>query len=234
VTFPNGMSMDLDSVGFVPIWDSAWKGATGGSTVLGFSVASGEAVDDLYATLTQDGYAGRQAPYDAFFGARYAMVEDPDGNPVGLMSPIDPGRRRRRRPEGDRSDLTGGLRGATLPDMDNEKARALVEAEKARVQQLLGSTENAAESDRETANEAGPYDEPAERLTAEEGDDAVAEGLRDRLAALQRAEQRLEAGTYGISVRSGAKVPDERLEADPAAELTAEEAEQGVPDGRFS
>jgi predicted lactoylglutathione lyase len=89
VTFPNGVSMDLDSVGFVPMWDSASKGATGGSTVLGFSVASREAVDDLYTTLTHDGYAGRQPPYDAFFGARYAMVEDPDGNPVGLMSPID-------------------------------------------------------------------------------------------------------------------------------------------------
>jgi hypothetical protein len=49
------MSMDFDSVGFVPMWDSAWKGATGGSTVLGFSVASREAVDDLYATLTEDG-----------------------------------------------------------------------------------------------------------------------------------------------------------------------------------
>jgi catechol 2,3-dioxygenase-like lactoylglutathione lyase family enzyme len=89
VTFPNGMSMDFDSVGFVPMWDSVWKGATGGSTVLGFSVASREAVDDLYATLTEDGYVGRQRPYDAFFGARYAMVEDPDGNPVGLMSPRD-------------------------------------------------------------------------------------------------------------------------------------------------
>jgi DnaK suppressor protein len=110
--------------------------------------------------------------------------------------------------------------------MDNEKARALIEAEKARVQQLLGSVENAGESDRETANEAGPYDEPAERLTAEQGDDAVAEGLGERLAALERAEQRLKAGTYGISVRSGKKIPDERLEADPAAELTTEEAEQ--------
>jgi len=35
----------------------------------------------------------QQAPYDAFWGARYAIVEDPDGNAVGLMSPIDPDRR---------------------------------------------------------------------------------------------------------------------------------------------
>jgi DnaK suppressor protein len=110
--------------------------------------------------------------------------------------------------------------------MDDKKARELIDAEKARVKGLLGETENDAASDRDTANEEFPYDEPAETLTSEEGDDAVAEGLRDRLAALERADQRLEAGTYGVSVRSGAKIPDERLEADPAADLTVEEASQ--------
>ena len=39
--------------------------------------------------LTAAGYRGCEPPYDAFFGARYAVVEDPDGNDVGLMSPID-------------------------------------------------------------------------------------------------------------------------------------------------
>ncbi len=111
--------------------------------------------------------------------------------------------------------------------MDDKKARELIDAEKTRVQGLLDQTENDAESDRDTANEEFPYDEPAETLTSEQGDDAVAEGLRDRLAALVRAEQRLEAGTYGVSVRSGEKIPDERLEADPAAELTVQEANQG-------
>jgi DnaK suppressor protein len=60
-------------------------------------------------------------------------------------------------------------------------------------------------------------------LTDEQGTDAVAEGLRERLAAIQRAEARVEAGTYGRSVRSGDPIPEERLEADPAAELTVEE-----------
>jgi DnaK suppressor protein len=67
--------------------------------------------------------------------------------------------------------------------------------------------------------------DPAERLTAEEGDDAVTAGLRERLAALDRAERRLADGTYGRSVRSGEPIPDDRLEADPAAELTVEEAQ---------
>jgi len=50
-------------------------------------------VDVRYAQLTGTGYAGRQPPYDTFWGARYAIVEDPDGNEVGLMSPSDPVRR---------------------------------------------------------------------------------------------------------------------------------------------
>jgi DnaK suppressor protein len=48
--------------------------------------------------------------------------------------------------------------------------------------------------------------------------------MRDRLAAIDRALRRLDEGTYGRSVRSGVPIPDERLEADPAAELTVEEA----------
>ena len=59
-----------------------------------------------------------------------------------------------------------------------------------------------------------------------EADDAVTSALRDRLDAVERAEQRLAAGTYGRSLRSGRPIPDERLEADPAAELTVDEAEQ--------
>jgi DnaK suppressor protein len=66
--------------------------------------------------------------------------------------------------------------------------------------------------------------DPAQPLTAQLEDDAIAASLRDRLAALDRAEQRLDNGTYGRSVRSGLPIPDERLEADPAAELTVEEA----------
>jgi DnaK suppressor protein len=110
--------------------------------------------------------------------------------------------------------------------MDDQRARKLLDAERARVRDLLDETASAGQEDRATANEAGSFDEPAERLTAEEGDDAVAAGLRDRLVALDRAEHRLEEGTYGRSVRSGDPIPDDRLEADPAAELTAAEAEQ--------
>ena len=68
--------------------------------------------------------------------------------------------------------------------------------------------------------------DPSEPLVAEQGDDAVAASFRDRLTAIGRAEQRLDDGTYGLSVPSGLPIPDDRLEADPTAELTVEEAQE--------
>jgi DnaK suppressor protein len=108
--------------------------------------------------------------------------------------------------------------------MDIEQARALLSAERTRVEGLLHLTEGAGQDDRTQANAGGDMSDPAERLTAEQGDDAVAAGLEDRLAAIARAEKRIDSGTYGYSIRSGQPISDERLEADPAAELTFEEA----------
>jgi uncharacterized glyoxalase superfamily protein PhnB len=85
---------ELDNHAMAAIWHVGWRQPTGGSrVVLGFSFPSREAVDERYADLVGAGYAGRQPPYDAFWGARYAIVQDPDGNDVGLMSPIDPTKR---------------------------------------------------------------------------------------------------------------------------------------------
>lgn len=108
--------------------------------------------------------------------------------------------------------------------MDDARARTLLLEERRRVERLIAQTRDDAGSDRSEASETGDIADPAERLTAEEVDDAVVEGLRARLDAIARAEQRLEAGTYGRSVQSGKPIPEERLEADPAAELTVEEA----------
>jgi catechol 2,3-dioxygenase-like lactoylglutathione lyase family enzyme len=91
---PDGYHFDLDSVAFTKKWDAGWRGGSGGGrAVMTFDLPSRDAVDTLYADLTGAGYAGQQAPYDTFWGARFAVVEDPDGNAVGLMSPIDPARR---------------------------------------------------------------------------------------------------------------------------------------------
>jgi DnaK suppressor protein len=108
--------------------------------------------------------------------------------------------------------------------MDEQKARALLEAERAEVLDLLKGAEEAGQEDREAEGETGDIADAAQPLTAEGVDDAIAESLQNRLAALDRALARLGNGTYGKSVRSGKAIPDERLEADPAAELTVEEA----------
>lgn len=90
---PNGLSVEFDTRAFVPVWDSGYRGGTGGTTVLGIMVKTRASVDESYADLLAAGHHGRQPPYDAFWGSRYAIVEDPDGNPVGLMSPSDDSKR---------------------------------------------------------------------------------------------------------------------------------------------
>ncbi|HXW38822.1 MAG TPA: VOC family protein [Acidimicrobiales bacterium] len=82
-----GADLDIDSEEFARQWDPGWRGGMG---VLGFKVPTREAVDERYATLTGARYRSQAAPHDAFWGARYAIVEDPDGNAVGIMSPVDP------------------------------------------------------------------------------------------------------------------------------------------------
>jgi catechol 2,3-dioxygenase-like lactoylglutathione lyase family enzyme len=84
-----GTNFEMDSIAFARLWNPAWSGRAdlNGRIVLGFHVSSREAVDAAYADLTGAGYTGLQPPHDAFWGARYAIVEDPDGIAVGLMSP---------------------------------------------------------------------------------------------------------------------------------------------------
>ncbi len=86
---PEGLEFELDSQVFAATWNQGWRADAAGA-VVGFRIATREGVDQTYADLTGAGYRGQQPPYDAFWGARYAVVEDPDGNPVGLMSPMDP------------------------------------------------------------------------------------------------------------------------------------------------
>lgn len=110
--------------------------------------------------------------------------------------------------------------------MDQDRARALLTDERAEVQDLLRDATQAGAEDREAEDEAATGDvaDAAQPLTAEGMDDSIAESLQDRIAAIDRALKRLDEGTYGLSVRSGEPIPDERLEADPAAELTVTEA----------
>jgi catechol 2,3-dioxygenase-like lactoylglutathione lyase family enzyme len=86
---PAGLDFDLDSESFATKWNENSRP----EPVLGFRVEHRETVDRLHADLTAAGYRSQQPPWDAFWGARYAIVEDPDGNAVGIMSASDPARR---------------------------------------------------------------------------------------------------------------------------------------------
>jgi len=111
--------------------------------------------------------------------------------------------------------------------MDEKVARERLTAERAEVRQLLKDAEAAATADREVESGPGDYADSAQPLTAQGMDEAMASSFRDRLDAIDRALKRLDEGTYGLSVRSGAPIPAARLEADPAAELTVDEARAG-------
>jgi catechol 2,3-dioxygenase-like lactoylglutathione lyase family enzyme len=89
-----GASFDLDSLPFAGQWGRVKRPGL----VLGFQVATREDVDRIYAELTAAGHTGQQPPYDAFWGSRYAIVCDPDGNLVGLMSPPDEAHRKPQPP----------------------------------------------------------------------------------------------------------------------------------------
>jgi RNA polymerase-binding transcription factor len=104
--------------------------------------------------------------------------------------------------------------------VDAGRARELLQAERERIEHAL--TRRARQDDAEPADDYDPANLAAD-LYQDELDEGLADDLREQLAALERAEQRLAAGTYGLSTASGEPIPDERLEAVPTAELTADE-----------
>lgn len=92
---PDGFLLELDNQVLARTYNAAWRRPAGSSRMLaGFTLPTRAAVDQRYAELIAAGYAGRQPPYDAFWGQRYAIVADPEGNDIGLMSPPDEARRR--------------------------------------------------------------------------------------------------------------------------------------------
>jgi catechol 2,3-dioxygenase-like lactoylglutathione lyase family enzyme len=84
------VDFDLDSTAFAQKWNAGWKGRTdlSGRLVVGFGVPTRADVDGVFRDMIGTGYRGLQEPHDAFWGARYAIIEDPDGIAVGLMSPV--------------------------------------------------------------------------------------------------------------------------------------------------
>ncbi len=105
--------------------------------------------------------------------------------------------------------------------MDEARARELLGAARERIEASLADLAEPEDTD--------PSQSPADRATQlhdREVEEGLAERLRDELAAIERAEKRIEQGSYGRSIESGEPIPDARLEAIPWAERTAEEEQR--------
>lgn len=109
--------------------------------------------------------------------------------------------------------------------MEETRARELVAAERQRLEAELANLRGEGSEESDTSREPG--DLTSEDLYQDEFDAGRAQDLKRKLEAVERAEERLANGTYGLSVRSGEPIPDGRLEANPLAELTIEEAKGG-------
>ena len=84
----SGAQLEIDNEFLARIYNAAWRRPNGSSSpLLGVHVEIRDEVDAIYAKLIAAGYEARQPPYDAFWGSRFAVVADPEGNDVGLISP---------------------------------------------------------------------------------------------------------------------------------------------------
>jgi uncharacterized glyoxalase superfamily protein PhnB len=85
-----GLRLLLDTEESIRSFDPGWRRATGSpSSSVGFHCTSPAAVDELYAQALEAGGVGHKEPWDAFWGQRYALLRDPDGNAVDLYADLD-------------------------------------------------------------------------------------------------------------------------------------------------
>jgi DnaK suppressor protein len=102
--------------------------------------------------------------------------------------------------------------------MDSDRARQRLSEERSRVEEALASL-----GDEPTFDEPADFGDQGAQLDQAERDEALREELQQILAAIERAERRLEQGRFGLSIASGEPIPDARLEAVPWAERKVEE-----------
>lgn len=86
---PGGPTLALDTEDTIRSFHPGWRPPAGGGRVsLAFRCDSPAEVDEVYEDLVGAGYHGELKPWDAFWGMRYAVVHDPDGNGVDLFAPL--------------------------------------------------------------------------------------------------------------------------------------------------
>jgi DnaK suppressor protein len=111
--------------------------------------------------------------------------------------------------------------------VDPKRAKELLQHERLRIERSLRGVAVADDNELPHQDESlGHLGDDATDLVQDELDEALAEQLQRELEAVERAERRLAEGRYGLSIESGQPIPDERLEANPTAERTAEEQQR--------
>jgi len=90
-TLPGGLRVMLDSLDLMKKLDPAWTEPKGHRMGLAFECGSPAEVDAVHARVTAAGHGSKTAPWDAFWGQRYAQVIDPDGNVVDLFAALPAG-----------------------------------------------------------------------------------------------------------------------------------------------
>jgi DnaK suppressor protein len=110
--------------------------------------------------------------------------------------------------------------------MDERRAKELLKAERERVEAELAAVRGEGREEGDSQKPAGDFNN--EGLYEDELAAGREQDLQRRLDRVERAEERLAAGTYGLSVKSGEPIPDGRLEAEPLAELTVDEEPGGA------
>jgi uncharacterized glyoxalase superfamily protein PhnB len=89
VTLPSGVRLMWDDAELIRKLDPEWRPPEGGpAVVLAFECASAGDVDETHASIVAAGFRSKTAPYDAFWGQRYATVVDADGNAVDLFASL--------------------------------------------------------------------------------------------------------------------------------------------------
>ena len=85
---PSGVRLMLDSEETVRSFRPDWERTAGNVLALAFECESPAEVDETYARATAAGFHGEKEPWDAFWGQRYAQLQDPDGVPVDLYASL--------------------------------------------------------------------------------------------------------------------------------------------------
>jgi uncharacterized glyoxalase superfamily protein PhnB len=87
-TMPNGLRLMFDTESVIRSFRPEWQRETGNQFALAFACASPAEVDETYTRVVEAGFHGEKEPWDAFWGFRYAQLEDPDGVGVDLFAAL--------------------------------------------------------------------------------------------------------------------------------------------------